>query len=449
MKRKTSIYRICWIVVLLVSVLGITGTLAAAPNLEQNQSVAAQTGLNLYAGPGSNYAVVGTVYSGQDISLLGRNSAGNWLKVQTSAGTQGWLSAAYIQATVSINSLPVVGEAAVSPAPASPAPAAPSTTPTGATAVIATGALNIRSGPGISYNILTTVYQGQTVTLLGRNSNSSWAKVRTSGGAEGWVNAYYIQPGVAISSLPLLEAGGSTPGSTTGTAVIATGALNVRTGPGLQYNAITVVFQGQVVTLLGRVQDNSWVKVRLSNGTEGWVNASLLQPSVAISSLPVVAAPPQPTVPTITVVTGALNVRTGPGVGYAQVTVLDWGDTATLIGRISDNSWVQIRLTDGREGWVRATLVTANVSLNTIPVITGWEVTATAVINSGALNVRTGPGLGYNAITVAYQGLVVTLLGRNADGSWVQVRLPNGTVGWVNASLVVPNIAISSLPVTG
>ncbi|MCB9445816.1 MAG: SH3 domain-containing protein, partial [Ardenticatenaceae bacterium] len=107
------------------------------------------------------------------------------------------------------------------------------------------------------------------------------------------------------------------------TAVVNTGALNVRVGPSIGYKVVAVAYRGHVVALLGRNSAATWAKVRLFNGQEGWVNASLIDPSVAISSLPVADTPVL--TPMAAVATGALNVRSGPGIGYGSTAVLAFG----------------------------------------------------------------------------------------------------------------------------
>lgn len=235
----------------------------------------------------------------------------------------------------------------------------------------------------------------------------------------------------------------------TATATIGTGALNVRSGPAMGYSVVTVCYQGQVVTMLGRNSNNSWVKVRVAAGHEGWVSAPYIIPNVAIASLPVVDTTSPSTTATGTVATGALNIRTGPGVGYSVVTAINQGTSVTLLGRNGNSSWVKVRLSNGTEGWANASLITANVALSSLPVLDGStpSTTASAIVATGALNVRYGPGVSYGAITAVYEGAYLTLLGRNSGSSWVKVRLNSGTEGWVNASLIVPSVAISSLPV--
>ncbi|MBK8022730.1 MAG: SUMF1/EgtB/PvdO family nonheme iron enzyme [Chloroflexi bacterium] len=53
-----------------------------------------------------------------------------------------------------------------------------------------------------------------------------------------------------------------------------------------------------------------------------------------------------------------------------------------------------------------------------------------------SINVRNGPGTSYAAITVLQPGTPVTLLGTNTDGLWLNIRMANGTEGWVSSSLI-------------
>jgi uncharacterized protein YgiM (DUF1202 family) len=285
------------------------------------------------------------------------------------------------------------------------------------------------------------------VTLLGRNSNSSWVRIRLSTGAEGWVNSSLVQANVAISSLPVVS--GTVP-PTNPVASVTVSAANVYTGPGANFGIVEVSLQGHVVALLGRTADNAWIRVRLFSGREGWISAAVIQPNVPLNSLPVASgptAPPPPVAPSAVVKTGALNVRSGPGVGYGVVTTVGQGQTVTLLGRNSNSSWARVRVASGQEGWVNVTLIQPNVAINSLPVVETPALPATAVLITGAANVRSGPSLAFGSVAVIYQGTTVSLLGRNADTSWVKVRLSNSVEGWVNTSLLQPNVTVSSLPV--
>ena len=59
-----------------------------------------------------------------------------------------------------------------------------------------------------------------------------------------------------------------------------------------------------------------------------------------------------------------------------------------------------------------------------------------AAITTGVLNVRRWPGTNYPAIGQLQQNDVVEIAGKNADGSWLQIVYPTGTIGrgWISAS---------------
>lgn len=64
--------------------------------------------LNVRSGPSLHYGIMGWVYRGQQVRLLGRNHAATWLKVEAAPGFQGWVYAYYIRSNVPITDLPVV-----------------------------------------------------------------------------------------------------------------------------------------------------------------------------------------------------------------------------------------------------------------------------------------------------------------------------------------------------
>ncbi len=167
------------------------------------------------------------------------------------------------------------------------------------TATVNTGALNIRSGPGIGYGVVFSVYRGVSMTLLARNADASWVRISLDNGIQGWVNSGYIATSYPLYNLPVDGSGGPV---TAITGTVTSWALNVRTGPGIGYARITAIANGTTWTLLARTADSSWVKLLLSNGSTGWVNANYLWLSGPIASLPVegVVTPPPVTPPPTT-----------------------------------------------------------------------------------------------------------------------------------------------------
>ena len=75
------------------------------------------------------------------------------------------------------------------------------------------------------------------------------------------------------------------------------------------------------------------------------------------------------------------------------------------------------------------------------------------LVAPGAVNIRSGPGLDYEVIGTLNPNTIMPIIGRNADASWWQIEIANGTTGWVSGSVVnasntgnVPVAEISVLP---
>lgn len=174
-----------------------------------------------------------------------------------------------------------------------------------------------------------------------------------------------------------------------GTGTVLSYRLNVRQGPGVNYAIITNAKYGDVLTLLGyRNAAATWVKVLTADGVQGWSYAPLMHTSVPVTNLTATNDPgavspvpaPQPPTPVPTpapVPSGAtarvrafyLNVRQGPGVDYAVMTVISRDQVYPLAGvRSTGAYWVKIVLPDGRQGWVSASYVLTSVPVSSLPV---------------------------------------------------------------------------------
>ncbi len=71
-----------------------------------------------------------------------------------------------------------------------------------------------------------------------------------------------------------------------------------------------------------------------------------------------------------------------------------------------------------------------------------------AAVNTGRLNVRTGPGVQFKSVTSVPYNSTFTLIGRASKGVWVQVQLATGQQGWVNSTLIRTYADLSLLPIT-
>lgn len=346
------------------------------------------------------------------------------------------------------------------------------------TAIVNTGQLNFRTGPGAGYPVVERAAQFTKVTLLGRNQAASWAKVRLPSGKEGWGSTFYMEPNVPWSSLPVVTEQGN-PSEPTG--FVSTGALNIRSGPSNQHSILFVVSQGQALSLVGRNSDATWLNVRV-NGKLGWASAAFIltdhninllpdtsgsapgqataTPSQTPTGAPSASATPtgtlQPTAiptatpdgssPTARVKTGRLNVRAGAGAGYKVVATVSYWDLLTLLGRNANASWVKVRTAGNVEGWVSSLYIVAapGVSVYDLPVLA--DVVPLGIIVAGTANVRSGPGINHGVLFTLNYGELVNLVARSGGTAWIKITY-NGQTGWVGSDLVASDYNLGFLPV--
>jgi hypothetical protein len=88
-------------------------TTAAEASPDNTAEIKAEvlSNVNLRSGPGTNYAVVGSVPANSEVTVIGRTEDGQWLRVKSDAAEQVWVTAdaALIKIEQSLlNSLPIV-----------------------------------------------------------------------------------------------------------------------------------------------------------------------------------------------------------------------------------------------------------------------------------------------------------------------------------------------------
>jgi N-acetylmuramoyl-L-alanine amidase len=220
--------------------------------------------------------------------------------------------------------------------------------------------LNVRSGPGMTNEIITEIPMGTVVTLLARDSASIWVKVRLADSTVGWVHSYWLETTVEVNTLPL-EAESETD------AVVYAGKLNIRSGPGVGYPAVSTAVLGERLQLLGRDSEIVWVQVKQIGDIVGWVNSKWISAPIDLATLPEVASYEPPAL----VLAGKLNVRSGPGAAYAPIGSVTNFDVVMLHGRDASGGWAFVKTPTGLMGWVSTYyLDTLDMPLSALPVVT-------------------------------------------------------------------------------
>ena len=223
-----------------VMALALSATASFANSTEGTVTADA---LNVRSGPSTSYSITTKLYKGDKVEIL--ETSNGWHKIKASNGKIGWVSGDYIKVSSG------------------------STSQTSYKATVTATSLNVRSGAGTSYSVITKLSKGTVVDVLESASNG-WKKIKTSNGTTGWVSGDYLTTGSAGNS--------STNNSTSQTsykATVTADSLNVRKGAGTSYSVITKLSKGTVVDVLESAS-NGWKKIKTSNGTIGWVSGSYL-----------------------------------------------------------------------------------------------------------------------------------------------------------------------------
>ncbi|MBZ0303834.1 MAG: SH3 domain-containing protein [Anaerolineae bacterium] len=175
----------------------------------------------------------------------------------------------------------------------------------------------------------------------------------------------------------------------------------------------------------------------------------LLLLTLIFTMLLAVAAPAFAQSPVASVSTGSLNVRSGPGLQYGSVATLPYGFGVQMVARNDAGNWIYISLTNGVTGWVNVNYLYTNYPTRSLPV--GEQLIAAPLVPTGAntgaisLNLRTNPDPVAAIVRVVGLSQTFELIGRSYDSNWAQIRLPDGTVGWVEARYVTTGVPVRSV----
>lgn len=133
------------------------------------------------------------------------------------------------------------------------------------TAVVQVDTLNVRSGPGTNYSVVTQVRQGVELRVTGQVDNCGWLQIVTDNGAEGWVSGnarFTALAGGSCGDVPRLTAPSAPPaasGSSSGG-----GSGNARQGCYLFQNQL-----GAEITITFTRKGDGWNRTfKVGKGVE-------------------------------------------------------------------------------------------------------------------------------------------------------------------------------------
>jgi|GEM_PF-537495 len=348
--------------------------------------------------------------------------------------------------------------------------------------VVNTSFLNVRTGPGIQYTVLVTVVGGTELPVLGVFSDGVWYQVNTDGGP-GWVNVEFTLPRGDFSNLPVLEVGETGApnvdlGQGGGGAVTTTGTTTQRiqgislTGANLraQPDYESLILSSSVpndpstiyplINVTTGVDGTIWYQVNLPGVGVGWtdqIQFRVLACSGESVGITVFETPirfdgianrdsfllPAGTEGFLGAFTGAGNTSVFFELTDGTLGIVDAAAVTARTGvtSVCDGVVTTTVTNAGQGGGSNATTSTAGTN-TTVPVLGGNHV----VINTGFLNVRSGPGAGFSIVATVAGGTELTVLGRATDNVWFFVEGTFGQ-GWLNSQFTLFRGDYASVPV--
>ena len=310
------------------------------------------------------------------------------------------------------------------------APAFAATAPYGA--VVATGYVqatedvNIRKGPGTGYARIGWLQAGAVVVRTGTSGN--WTEISLNNGSYGYVSTAYLRTVISVDSSLIgkgmylegsgVTIGGSTGGSTvtSGNQYYATTSLNLRRGPGTNYDRIGWLEKGESVTLISVT--GNWAKVNWK-GTQCYAFFKYLKQGSGTGT----GSGTSGTTATYNVTSAATTAYYGPGTGYLRAGTLAKGTRIECLGTVG--TWTMITW-DKTVAYIPTYYVTTSTAIAPNPGVTvaGYYTTTQNVI------AYRGPGTNYASAGTLLKGVQVQVV--TASDGWALINF-NGQALYVQS----------------
>ena len=209
----------------------------------------------------------------------------------------------------------------------------------GKTVRVEASVLNVRTGPGLSYDIMTQVRENDELKVI--DEKNEWYKVRLAGDQIGWVASWLVK-NTEVSS------------GTNQVGTIISSTANIRKEATTSSDILGTVSKGTEVTVL--FSQNNWVQINYQ-GQIAWVSGELIEVSAEKGSPSNNTGETNaPGASSVTILKDGTNIRSGPSTDDASLLKASSGDTYTVLE--TENDWHKITLSDGTTGYVANWVVT-------------------------------------------------------------------------------------------
>jgi len=181
---------------------------------------------------------------------------------------------------------------------------------------VTTTRVNVRREPNTAAPVIGILENASQVQVIGKDPGGIWFQILYPDGPEGkgWLTVLYIRLEDAVD-VPVVGASGES--SLGGTGVIIQ-KVNVRSGPGTEYDSLGMLNPQDVVELTGKNDYGTWLQIKFQDGPGGfgWLTSAYVQVK-NVETLPIISISgeivgtgtpaPVPSTPTPTLVSAPLD----------------------------------------------------------------------------------------------------------------------------------------------
>lgn len=394
-----------------------TQTVQASASNNSSYTVNASV-LHVRAGSSTSHDVISRVYNGQSLNVIGEENG--WFKINVN-GQTGFVSGEFVSKNGATNN----------------------NVSTGGNNKVTADVLRVRTAPNTSSSVSGRVYEGQTLNVIGEENG--WVKINHNG-QTGYVSSQFVS-GASSNTGSTSNNNNSNNEATvqpaSGNYTVNVSSLRVRTGPSTSHPTVGSVKQGQVVQVVGEVQD--WFKINYAGQTaylskdyvtKGGSNENVTQGNNQEQNNNGTVQ----TGGTYVVNATSLRVRTGPAAYHSVIGGVLNGTTLNVVG--SENGWFKVNY-QGKTGYVSSEFVKfvkGGTATPEQPKQPDQGAIGDYYINASALNVRSGEGTNYRIIGALPQGQKVQVISENSG--WSKINY-NGQTGYIGTRF------LSKTPVGG
>lgn len=317
---------------------------------------------------------------------------------------------------------------------------------------INTDGTNVRSAPGTYNPVLFKLNKGTYILYNGTSKDKDgglWYKIYDfNSNKTGYVASYLCnKTGITIKGE-----------DTNITAKVNADYLNVRTGPGTEFNLVKRLNYGttvNVVRIIKRSDGEIWYKFKDGSNyyfIASWYTVKVEKPNTTNqgssnqnegktgtqsgSSNTQGSTAQKQSISLSAVSTDFVNLRSGPSTDYGKVILINKGDPITIIGFAKNHNgelWLQCKY-NGKEGFA----ISDYFKFETSKVTLDLSTIGTEAKTNNSINLREGPGTSYGVLKVVPLDTSLKIVGvaLNKDGeTWFEVSF-NNSYYWVRNDTV-------------